>query len=834
MKYTRFLLFLIVLLFNVDGKAYIKYIHPLPNSQFHSPYTTIIVRFEDSSGLDNPYDVSFFVNGSASGSVTGENILSTDGETYIFKPLASFKQNEKVDVTIIVPKLGFEYLYSFTTSATTSLQATQPGDDPEVLPQMETTDSVRVVNGVSLPSDFPDIQITQNGATAPGFIFLTTYDLRINYSMILHNDGTPYFYKRRLGNSKLWDFTVQADTILTLMEGATAKTFDQHFEPVDSYKCGHGYKNTDYHEFRVTPQGHVLLIAQDVQKIDMSALVSGGKTNASVVGNLFQELDREKNVIFEWRSWDNYNILDANLDSFTKSVLHYVHINAIDIDYDGHYLISARTLDEITKINRDTGEIIWRLGGRNNQFDFINDPDRFYYQHDIRAVPDKPDHYTIFDNGTYHVPPYSRAVEYQLDLATKSATKVWEYRHTPDYYSHWMGSVQRLPNGNTAICWALKNLPNFTEVDAQGNIVYDLQFTPTATSYRAHRHQWQGKAKRPYLLVEPTTEHITLIFNHFGATNITKYFIYADTTQNPATRIDSTTNPYIHLVNLENFKTYYFRVTSVDDTGKESEFSNQEEADVRLQRPGDNMLINGDFSDGLLSWRFRAVSNLVADWHINEDEQFHVHINTPVGANDVQLSQQRLVIQNKKTYKLEFDARADVNRQLDVRVLDMIDGLDYSELGLVKISPRKQRYSFEFTMRDPSDDTATLVFNMGDVAGDVYLDNIYLGEVVESTVEKKPQSPALYHLYPNTPNPFNASTTICYTLAHDSRVELTFYDLLGRIVHRVNFPRREAGEHRYLFDAAQLSSGIYFCQLCAGNTSNHFLFTDSIKLTLIK
>lgn len=836
MNYARFTrLFIFILLNLATVAAHIQYIHPLPNSQFHSPYTTIIVRFDDASSLDDPHDVTFFVVGSSSDSIAGENILSTDGVTYIFKPAVPFKKNETIQVTIIVTKLDFEYIYSFQTSMTTpSLDAAEKNDHVESAPQLTAMDSVRVVNGVSLPSDFPEIRITQNGATDEGFIFATTYDLRMNYWMILHNDGTPYFYQRQLGNSRLWDFTVQSDSILTLMEGATAKTFDQHFEQIDWYKCGHGYVDSDYHEFRLTPEGHVLLIGADTQKIDMSKLVQGGRTNASVVGNFFQELDRNKNVIFEWRSWDNYNILDAMMVDFTHALLHYVHINAIDLDDDGHFVISARTLNEITKINRDTGEIIWRLGGRHNQFDFVNDPDQFNYQHDIRAVPDQPNHYTIFDNGNYHTPPYSRAVEYELDVENKIATKVWEYRHDPDYYSHWMGSVQRLPNGNTAICWALKNLPNFTEVDAHGNILYDLRFSPSATSYRAHRHPWHGKATKPYLIVEPSIEHITLIFNQFGAADITHYYIYADTTENPTTRIDSTTNPYIHLVNLANFKTYYFRVTSIDDNGTESDYSNQVEADVRLNRPGDNLLVNSDFSEGLLPWHFQVLSGAEADWSIDEDEQLHIRINTPVEVEDVQLSQRQIVILKNKTYKLEFDAYADVNRQLDVRVLDGLGSTDYSELGLTKITPHEQRYSYDFTMQDASDASATLAFSMGDVAGDVILDNIYLGEVVESTIEHASTPPAICRLFPNTPNPFNGHTIIRYTLVNDSRVQLFFYDLLGRMVHSVEFPHRTAGEHDYLFDAAQLSSGIYFCHIAADNQTDRRQFRETIKLMLIK
>ena len=43
----------------------------------------------------------------------------------------------------------------------------------------------------------------------------------------------------------------------------------------------------------------------------------------------------------------------------------------IGVPDDGHILLSSRRLSEITKINRQSGKIIWRLGGANNQFKFV-------------------------------------------------------------------------------------------------------------------------------------------------------------------------------------------------------------------------------------------------------------------------------------------------------------------------------------------------------------------------------------------------------------------------------------------------------------------------------
>ena len=69
----------------------------------------------------------------------------------------------------------------------------------------------------------------------------------------------------------------------------------------------------------------------------------------------------------------------------------------------------------------------------------------------------------------------------------------------------------------------------------------------------------------------------------------------------------------------------------------------------------------------------------------------------------------------------------------------------------------------------------------------------------------------------NYPNPFNNSTTISYHLTDESFVKLVVYDLLGRETLQLVKENQMPGEHSVHFDADELSSGIYFYRLQAGN-----------------
>ena len=132
---------------------------------------------------------------------------------------------------------------------------------------------------------------------------------------------------------------------------------------VDSVYCQNGYI-ADNHDFLALANGNYVLFAYDEQPYAMDTVVPGGDPNAIVEGLIIQELDANHNLVFEWKSWDHFHVTDNTyLSPWTAANLGFIHANAIDIDFDGHFLVSCRGLDEITKIHRTTGEIIWRWGG---------------------------------------------------------------------------------------------------------------------------------------------------------------------------------------------------------------------------------------------------------------------------------------------------------------------------------------------------------------------------------------------------------------------------------------------------------------------------------------
>jgi len=345
----------------------------------------------------------------------------------------------------------------------------------------------------TMPTGYPPVTVVTSNQPDPGCIFMTPGSGGSNgHLAIVDNLGEPLFARSLSGQA--FDFKVQPNGQLTYFSGAFF-VLDSTYTVVDEWQAGNGLQ-TDLHELLLLPNGDALLLADEYQIVDMSTVVPGGCANALVTGLVIQELDPDKNVVFQWRTLDHFQITDmieVPGRSLTNCTLDYVHCNAIEVALDGNLLLSSRHFDEITKIDHESGDIIWRMGlnAKNNQFTFVGDTRGYSHQHDIRQLPNGD--ITLFDNGDYLLPQYSRAVEYAVDETHMIATEVWEFRHSPDQYASATGSVRRRDDGGTLIGWGLGTPdPKLTDLHADGSIALELGLGSTSLfSYRALRYPWR-------------------------------------------------------------------------------------------------------------------------------------------------------------------------------------------------------------------------------------------------------------------------------------------------------------------------------------------------------
>lgn len=710
--------------------ATFTYVHPLPGSVEHNPETTLIVRLNDEAAGETA-NLRWSVVGSRSGEHAGRTIIA--GATVIFRPDAPFQLAEQVRVRVDGLSVPLEFDFTIKKEHIAVAEAMTVAEAAE--PNLPTAEPVRLYNGVAVPSDFPKITTTVYGETTPGRLFYasTFFDnnSRSNYIMILNNDGSPYFYRKYartgLGSG---DFQVLPNGRLAFYhyqgsEDGFHVILDHNFVEIDSIRAAHGYR-TDNHEMLLLPNGRYLLIAEDDRRVDLSGVVAGGKKDALVQGNYLQEVDGAGNVYWEWRTWDHLDIRDVDGIDLRANYIDYVHLNSIAVDHDGHYVLSLRNFSEMCKINSTTGAIIWRFGGAKNQF-AVNDDVRMSHQHFIKPVHGKPNQYTIFDNGNTRSPQFSRAVEYRLDVAKRTADKVWEYRYSKANFKGMMGAAQRFENGNTFIDWSDWPPSLGCEVDADNRLLFEIK-VEGISSYRARRFDWNGKMSTPYLLSEIFGDAVRLIFNKFGDDQVAYYNIYLGQNSNALARVDSSSKTFkdIDLFSLENNRDYFFAVTAVDKNGVESGFSNIERQTVKQVLPNVNLVLNGDFTN-MSNWRLVRNNGARASGAVDDQGQYKMTITDPgTNRSDVQLFQENLFLLNGKDFIFEFDAYASQPRAIQAGVFSANGQINYGSIGLTGLTTRKKRFTYTFFMNQRTDQNARLAFQCGGETGEVFIDNVSL------------------------------------------------------------------------------------------------------------
>jgi hypothetical protein len=349
-----------------------------------------------------------------------------------------------------------------------------------------------------LPANILTPRIIASNSPTPGYVLVGIPRDTINgvpaYALIFDNEGQVVWYKvldGASGSLPVVDFQLQYNNNYTIYGGLGGA--DAHFyetnrfgDVVDEYSATTSL-STGVHDVRTLSGGYTLY-ANDHRRMDLTGIIPGGLANQEVRGMTI-EFHRPGTAPFNFSTFDHFSVTDADADIPLVNATSFInpwHSNAIEIDNDGNLLVSWRNMSIITKVNTQSGGIIWSMGsGSRNEFTFVNDPlNGCWKQHAIRRLPNG--NVILFDNGNQHTPPQSRAVEYQLDETAKTATLVWEYRPSPPIFGAFTGNAQRLDNGNTFICFGAAN--RVQEVTPAGVVEWDAEFTmPGRVLYRAFK-----------------------------------------------------------------------------------------------------------------------------------------------------------------------------------------------------------------------------------------------------------------------------------------------------------------------------------------------------------
>ncbi|KAI5356761.1 putative arylsulfotransferase [Septoria linicola] len=286
------------------------------------------------------------------------------------------------------------------------------------------------------------------------------------------------------------------------------------------------------HEFYVLGSGATAMhIVQRVELADVAHLQLEERfegMTAGLVANMgIREVDLHTGeAVFSWWASDHINLNTStypprNLDGPYPNGWDWLHLNAIDKNSEGDYLITARYTDAVYKVSKKDGHVIWTLGGPSTSFQLQASTNHqetagqcqmttwgfdFTRPHDARFVSsdDTSETITLLDNGGCEESKSSdtsSALILHLDKSSSPwiATVKRRWLRPDNGRSDKRGNFQLLPNGNAFVGWSENSY--ISEHSPDGEVLMEAQFTSDRfVTYRAYKFNFtSAPAELPVL-----------------------------------------------------------------------------------------------------------------------------------------------------------------------------------------------------------------------------------------------------------------------------------------------------------------------------------------------
>jgi hypothetical protein len=388
-----------------------------------------------------------------------------------------------------------------------------------------------------LPS-VPKLDVLWNRpGTAPGMILITPQSLPpapLDGTEILDGQGRPVWFRPVPAGQFATDLRAQryqGRPVLTWLQGTlvnrdfayigTAYIADAHYHLIATVK-----HIADPHEFQLTSRGTALIT--DAQSLQMDLPSAGRTRNETIRNGILKEVDvATGKTLWRWSGLDHIPITESyhpKVKPGENRPYDYLHLNSVEEDRDGNLLISAAKTCAIYKVDRRTGGIIWRLGGRNSTFR-LGPGVRFCGQHDAHWAGENL--VRIFDNGTLPERHASRVAWIKIDPVGRTATLVRQIVQPQRMSAAIQGGAQELPNGNTAVGWG--SIGRISEFSPDGSPLFDASLPEGMISYRMYRVPWNGRPSTPpIVIIRGGAVHA--VWN--GATGVARWRVLTGPTQN--------------------------------------------------------------------------------------------------------------------------------------------------------------------------------------------------------------------------------------------------------------------------------------------------------------
>jgi hypothetical protein len=402
----------------------------------------------------------------------------------------------------------------------------------------------------------PHITVLKPGAGGDGDIFLAPLPSPIVHPesnnaisihpvgpggpMILDNRGRLVWFHQLAPPLVATNFRPQSfggHEVLTWWQGpVTLSAFgtgegviaDLSYRTLRTVTAGNGY-TTDLHEFVLTPSGDALLTSYSPVRVHLPGTAPGALS--PLLDSIVQEVDvRTGLVVWEWHSYGHIPLKDSYATPANSADYDAYHLNSLQLLGGNRLLVSARDTSALYLLDRSSGRILWKLGGKASSFRLRRGA-RFYFQHDAQMLG--PSEVSLFDDEAG--PPFeasaSRALFLRLDLRHRTAGVLRSYRRPGDHtLAQSEGSVQPLAGGNVFVGFGATQY--FSEFSAAGRVLFDAALPVDDGSYREYRFPWSATpTTRPTVAVRRTSPTQVAVYASWnGATTVARWAVLAGPT----------------------------------------------------------------------------------------------------------------------------------------------------------------------------------------------------------------------------------------------------------------------------------------------------------------
>ncbi len=281
-----------------------------------------------------------------------------------------------------------------------------------------------------------------------------------------------------------WQGTV-TPTAFGVGEGVIA---DHSYRVVKKVQAGNGYP-MDIHEFTLTPSGDALFTVYSPILVHLPGTPDGKLS--PLMDAIAQEVDIKTGlVIWEWHAYGHIPLSQSYANPANSASFDAFHLNSLQsLGGGGHVLISARDTQAVYDVERATGKILWRLGGKKSTFS-LDSGAEFHFQHDAQLLPGG--RVSLFDDegGPPQTAPSSRGLILGLDTDSGVASLQAQFLRRTDTPAQSEGSVQTLPSGRIFVGFGSQ--PAFSEFSPSGKLLFDGTLPQDDGSYRDYREHWSA------------------------------------------------------------------------------------------------------------------------------------------------------------------------------------------------------------------------------------------------------------------------------------------------------------------------------------------------------